>query len=90
MLSLSRLEINTISVDDGDRNRFAGETTMPRIAALKPAEVPTDSKLTLDAFTKNLGFTPNMMATFCGQPDRVQRVGYPAHLLEQGARPEDA
>jgi uncharacterized peroxidase-related enzyme len=41
---------------------------MPRIAALKPGEVPADSKLTLDAFTKNLGFTPNMMATFATSP----------------------
>jgi AhpD family alkylhydroperoxidase len=41
---------------------------MPRIAALKPGEVPADSKLTLDAFTKNLGFTPNMMATFAASP----------------------
>jgi uncharacterized peroxidase-related enzyme len=44
------------------------ETTMPRIAALKPGEVPADSKLTLDAFTKNLGFTANMMATFAASP----------------------
>src|SRR6185503_19931734 len=44
------------------------ETTMPRIAPLKPDEVPADSKLTLDAFTKNLGFTPNMMATFAASP----------------------
>jgi uncharacterized peroxidase-related enzyme len=41
---------------------------MPRIAALKPGEVPADSKLTLDAFTKNLGFTANMMATFAASP----------------------
>lgn len=36
---------------------------MPRIEALKPEQVPADSKPTLDAFTKNIGFTPNMMAT---------------------------
>jgi len=41
---------------------------MPRTAALKPHEVPADSKLTLDAFTKSLGFTPNMMATFAASP----------------------
>lgn len=41
---------------------------MPRAAALKPEEVPADSKPTLDAFTKNIGFTPNMMATFAHSP----------------------
>ncbi|TCK33276.1 putative peroxidase-related enzyme [Paraburkholderia sp. BL8N3] len=41
---------------------------MPRIAALKPEQVPTDSKPTLDAFTKNIGFTPNMLATFAQSP----------------------
>jgi uncharacterized peroxidase-related enzyme len=41
---------------------------MPRIAALKPEQVPADSKPTLDMFTRNLGFTPNMMATFAASP----------------------
>ena len=41
---------------------------MPRIAALKPEQVPADSKPTLDMFTKNIGFTPNMMATFAMSP----------------------
>jgi uncharacterized peroxidase-related enzyme len=41
---------------------------MARTAALKPDQVPADSKPTLDAFTKNLGFTPNMMATFAQSP----------------------
>jgi uncharacterized peroxidase-related enzyme len=41
---------------------------MPRAAALKPEEVPADSTPTLDAFTKNIGFTPNMMATFALSP----------------------
>ena len=41
---------------------------MPRIEALKPENVPADSKPTLDAFTKNIGFTPNMMATFAASP----------------------
>jgi alkylhydroperoxidase family enzyme len=41
---------------------------MPRSAALKPEQVPADSKPTLDAFTKNIGFTPNMMATFAQSP----------------------
>jgi AhpD family alkylhydroperoxidase len=44
------------------------KTTMPRIAALKPEQVPADSKPTLDAFSKNLGFTPNMLATFAQSP----------------------
>jgi AhpD family alkylhydroperoxidase len=37
---------------------------MPRSAALKPEQVPAESKPTLDAFTKNIGFTPNMLVTF--------------------------
>src|SRR4051794_9789760 len=41
---------------------------MPRIAALKPEQVPPESKPTLDVFTKNIGFTPNMMATFATSP----------------------
>ncbi|GAB2902497.1 carboxymuconolactone decarboxylase family protein [Paraburkholderia jirisanensis] len=41
---------------------------MARTAALKPEQVPADSKPTLDAFTKNIGFTPNMMATFAQSP----------------------
>lgn len=41
---------------------------MPRIEALKPDNIPADSKPTLDAFTKNIGFTPNMMATFANSP----------------------
>ena len=41
---------------------------MPRSAVLKPEQVPADSKPTLDAFTKNIGFTPNMMATFAQSP----------------------
>src|SRR5215470_5079592 len=44
------------------------ETKMPRTAALKPEQVPADSKPTLDTFTKNIGFTPNMMATFAQSP----------------------
>src|SRR3954464_13487735 len=41
---------------------------MPRIKALKPEQVPADSKPTLDAFTRNIGFTPNMLATFATSP----------------------
>jgi hypothetical protein len=41
---------------------------MPRTAAPKPEQVPADSKPTLDAFTKNIGFTPNMMAAFAQSP----------------------
>jgi uncharacterized peroxidase-related enzyme len=41
---------------------------MPRIETLKPENVPADSKPTLDAFTKNIGFTPNMMAAFATSP----------------------
>jgi uncharacterized peroxidase-related enzyme len=41
---------------------------MARTVALKPDQVPADSKPTLDAFTKNIGFTPNMMASFAQSP----------------------
>lgn len=41
---------------------------MPRTEALKPDQVPADSKPTLDTFTRNLGFTPNMLATFAKSP----------------------
>src|SRR5215469_16514557 len=41
---------------------------MPRTVALKPEQTPTDSKPTLDTFAKNIGFTPNMMATFAASP----------------------
>jgi uncharacterized peroxidase-related enzyme len=41
---------------------------MPRSTVLTPEQVPADSKSTLDAFTKNIGFTPNMMATFAASP----------------------
>ncbi|HEY4372436.1 MAG TPA: carboxymuconolactone decarboxylase family protein [Burkholderiales bacterium] len=41
---------------------------MPRISALKPEQVPADSKPALDAFSKSLGFTPNMLATFAQSP----------------------
>ena len=41
---------------------------MARTTALKPEQVPVDSKPTLDAFTRNIGFTPNMMASFAQSP----------------------
>ncbi|PZX26967.1 Alkylhydroperoxidase like protein, AhpD family [Cupriavidus phytorum] len=41
---------------------------MPRTDALNPEQVPAESKPTLDAFTRNIGFTPNMMATFAQSP----------------------
>jgi len=41
---------------------------MTRIETLKPENVPADSKPTLDTFAKNIGFTPNMMATFATSP----------------------
>ena len=41
---------------------------MARAAALKSENLPADSKPTLDTITKNIGFTPNMMATFAHSP----------------------
>jgi uncharacterized peroxidase-related enzyme len=41
---------------------------MPRTAALKMEQVPDESKPTLGAFTKNIGFTPNMIATLAQSP----------------------
>jgi hypothetical protein len=42
--------------------------TMLRSAARRPKKVPADSKPTLDAITKNIGFTPDTMATFAQSP----------------------
>jgi uncharacterized peroxidase-related enzyme len=41
---------------------------MARTTTLTPEQVPADSKATLDAFTKNIGFTPNMMSSFAQSP----------------------
>jgi len=41
---------------------------MPRSTTYTPDQVPAESKPTLDAFTKNIGFTPNMMTTFAQSP----------------------
>jgi uncharacterized peroxidase-related enzyme len=41
---------------------------MTRTVAPTPELVPADSKPTLDTFTKNIGFTPNMMAIFAQSP----------------------
>jgi len=41
---------------------------MAKSVALKPEQVPAESKATLDMFTKNIGFTPTMMATFAQSP----------------------
>jgi uncharacterized peroxidase-related enzyme len=41
---------------------------MPRSAALKPEQVPAKSKSTLDSFIRDLGFIPDMMATFVQSP----------------------
>ena len=41
---------------------------MPRTTVPNSEQVPADSKSTLDGFTKNIGFTPNMLATFALSP----------------------
>jgi len=41
---------------------------MTRTTILKPEQIPAESKPTLDAFAKGLGFTPNMMAAFAQSP----------------------
>jgi uncharacterized peroxidase-related enzyme len=41
---------------------------MPRATLPTPEQVPAASKPTLDMFTKNIGFTPNMLATFATSP----------------------
>ncbi|WP_027921765.1 carboxymuconolactone decarboxylase family protein [Pseudomonas sp. URMO17WK12:I12] len=41
---------------------------MSRITIAKPENVPVDSKPTLDEFTKNIGFTPNMLTVFAQSP----------------------
>ncbi|MBB3387095.1 MULTISPECIES: peroxidase-related enzyme [unclassified Rhizobium] len=41
---------------------------MTRTTVLTPEQVPAASKETLDAFARNIGFTPNMMAAFAQSP----------------------
>ena len=41
---------------------------MTRTTILTPEQIPAESKPTLDAFAKGLGFTPNMMAAFAQSP----------------------
>src|SRR4051794_30559042 len=41
---------------------------MPRFAAPKFEQVPVESQPILGAFTKNIGFAPNMMTTFALSP----------------------
>src|SRR5262249_54761600 len=41
---------------------------MPRSTVLTPDQVPAASKPTLDMFTRTIGFTPNMMASFAQSP----------------------
>lgn len=41
---------------------------MPRSAVPTPDQVPVASQPTLAAFSKSLGFTPNMLATFASSP----------------------
>jgi len=41
---------------------------MPRTTLPTPEQVPAESKPTLDAFTRNIGFTPNMLANFALSP----------------------
>jgi uncharacterized peroxidase-related enzyme len=41
---------------------------MTRTTVLKPEQVPAESKPTLHALAKNVGFTPNMMAAFAQSP----------------------
>lgn len=41
---------------------------MSRTAILTSEQTPAASKPTLDAFTKSIGFTPNMMASFAQSP----------------------
>jgi hypothetical protein len=62
---------------------------MARTAALNPEQVSADSKPTLDAFTKNIGFTPNMMATFARSPIAFNAWAALLGSLK-GARREDA
>ena len=41
---------------------------MTRTTVLTPEQVPAASKETIDALTRNIGFTPNMMAAFAQSP----------------------
>lgn len=41
---------------------------MARLDNVNPENIPSDSKNTLDVFSKNIGFTPNMMVAFAQSP----------------------
>jgi uncharacterized peroxidase-related enzyme len=41
---------------------------MPRSEVPAPEQIPAESRPALDAFTANIGFTPNMMAAFANSP----------------------
>src|SRR3954468_13647200 len=41
---------------------------MTRTTTLTPDQVPAESKPTLDVFTREIGFTPNMLAAFAQSP----------------------
>jgi uncharacterized peroxidase-related enzyme len=41
---------------------------MPRCEVPSAKQIPAESRPTLDAFTANIGFTPNMMAAFANSP----------------------
>jgi uncharacterized peroxidase-related enzyme len=41
---------------------------MPRCEVPAPEQIPAESRPTLDAFTANIGFRPNMMAAFANSP----------------------
>ncbi len=63
---------------------------MARTTTLTPEQVPADSKPTLDAFIKNIGFTPNMMSSFAQSPIAFNAWATPARFAEQSTRREDA
>ena len=62
-------------------------------AALKPDQVSADSKPALDAFTRNLGFTPTMTATFAQIPIAFHAwatlLGALSKALEVKTRPSE-
>lgn len=62
---------------------------MSRTVVLTPEQVPAESKQTLDTFTRNIGFTPNMMAAFAQSPIAFNAWATLLGSPEQGARRKD-
>ncbi len=59
---------DVLSLHNSQPKQSLMESMMSRTIAWNPKMYRQESKPTLDAFTKSIGFTPNMMASFAQSP----------------------